>query len=1015
MLLLVGSLAEGSRRVDALIGLSRSVQRGGASGAEPKKGSSLGGASSSSSAASVASVSSAAGDVLGGRGGSGPNEGPTTWWGIPLDRLPGLQADVDLLNGLLEGNVAAEDKNVLSLYKKLRELGEARRDGDEAALDEMVKIASSMSSEESFAVARVFTHALNLVNVAENHHRFRMIRAEKRENQDHLVREDSFEGTIDRIFDQAKTGGGKVSKEEVYDQLLRQQVEIVLTAHPTEVNRKTILTKYRKISEALKKLCDPTITSFEKAENEALMRRTVASIWGSDEIRRTKPTPGKEAAGGIAVVESVLWDAVPSYCRKLDEQCFQSLGKMMPPDRVPVRFASWIGGDRDGNPNVTPQVTKEVVFTLRLRAAKLLLSDLHELHEDLAISKVYSDEMNALAEKVVNSKHEREKYRRVCGHLRQRLRATILFCEKGLEDLSQGGMGESLDRRERHDVWDDADPAPLFDVDELKETLRVMYDSLSSTGFGEVANGTLKDVMRKVTAFGLTLTPLDIREESDKHTEALDTITQHLGIGSYQEWDEDKRLKWLAEELAGKRPLFRTRDLDSLDFPEGVLKTLRTFEMASTLGPSATGAYVISQARTASDVLAVILLQKQFGMNSKNGKVMRVVPLFETLTDLENAPGVVDKLFSIPNYVKDVKGRQEIMVGYSDSAKDAGRLAACWAQYTAQEKMAAVSLKHKVELTFFHGKGGTVGRGGNPSVYRAVLAHPPNTINGRFRVTEQGEMITQNFGSLDMAERTLDIYTSAVLREAFVDHVKPTEKWRDTMAGLSKVSCDAYRKLVRKEPRFVPYFRQATPELELGILNIGSRPAKRKPKGGIESLRAIPWTFAWTQTRVNLSAWLGCGALNVKGAAMDDLREMYNNWPWFRETIDLVAMVLSKSDKSINKNYDTQLVDKNEEVLGIGEDIREMLAETRAGVLTVTGCSDVTAGFQLLTTSMNMRSPFIDPLNCIQAEVMKRYRTLAEKEEAGTLDSGGAANKLVVEDALRVCIKGIASGMRNSG
>ena len=540
--------------------------------------------------------------------------------------------------------------------------------------------------------------------------------------------------------------------------------------------------------------------------------------------------------------------------------------------------------------------------------------------------------MLALSDMIVGSKDHIEKYRRVLGHLILRMHATIKFCEDSLDLIKQGkpfDYAKIVSPSSQSDFYDDNNPQPIFHRSDLKDPLMTMYQSLSSTGYSEVADGKLKDLLRKFSAFGLTLTPLDIREESDKHTAALDAVTKSLGIGSYESWDEKTRLNWLNNELSSKRPLFRIRDVANMGYPDGVVKTLQTFEMASTLGSGSTGAYVISQARTASDVLAVMLLQKQFGMTSENGRMMRVVPLFETLTDLENAPDVVDTLFSSDNYLGAVKGVQEIMVGYSDSAKDAGRLAACWAQYTAQEKVSAVAQKYGVQLTFFHGKGGTVGRGGNPSVYRAVLAHPPNTINGRFRVTEQGEMITQNFGDVAQAKRTLDIYTSAVLRESFVKHVEPTEDWRSEMADLSELSCTAYRQLVRKEPRFVPYFRQATPELELGTLNIGSRPAKRNPKGGIESLRAIPWTFAWTQTRVHLSAWLGCGeALNPNDEEKQKkLRTMYNSWPWFRETIDLISMVLSKSDMSINANYDAQLVDKTEELMGLGK-VRKSAAST---------------------------------------------------------------------------------------
>lgn len=336
------------------------------------------------------------------------------------------------------------------------------------------------------------------------------------------------------------------------------------------------------------------------------------------------------------------------------------------------------------------------------------------------------------------------------------------------------------------------------------------------------------------------------------------------------------------------------------------------------------------------------------------------------------------------------------------------RLAACWAQYTSQEEMVKVADKHRVELTFFHGKGGTVGRGGNPALYRAVLSHPPNTINGRFRVTEQGEMIRQNFGSPDIAERTLDIYTAAVLRERFVQHVEPTQSWRDQMEQISEVSCKDYRHLVRDDPRFVPYFRQATPELELGILNIGSRPAKRNQAGGIESLRAIPWTFAWAQTRLNLSAWLGVGSgLNPASEKdKEELKDMYKNWPWFREIIDLLSMILSKTDFSISKNYDDLLVDKTDDLIALGNEVREKLVETRTSVLTVSGSKDFAGPHvQLLRATSKIRNPFLDPINCVQAELLKELRNM----------EGYSEIRQIREDALVMSINGISQGMRNSG
>lgn len=524
--------------------------------------------------------------------------------------------------------------------------------------------------------------------------------------------------------------------------------------------------------------------------------------------RRVKPTVQFEAAGGNAVIESVLWDAVPSYLRKLDAQCRVTLGKKLPVDTAPIKFASWIGGDRDGNPNCTPEVTLEVVTHQRLRAAKMFLKELNMLYSELAISSRFSKDLEKLAASVTESDDKQEKYRRVIGHLRKRLVRTVKDCEFKLQQITDSIHFTSSEHAFGALAgWENVEP--IIKSADLLEPLKVIYDSLVETGFELVADGHVSDIIRRVVTFGMTLVPLDIREESTKHTLAIDAITRYLGVGSYKEWDESARLNWLQSELNSKRPLFRMSDveLNTMGLDPDVKKTLMVYKVASELDPESLGAYVISQANTASDVLAVMLLQKQFGMTAKNGNLMRVVPLFETLDDLTNSPEQLKTLFSVTSYIGSIGGKQEVMVGYSDSAKDAGRLAACWAQYIAQEAMASVADKYGIELTFFHGKGGTVGRGGNPALYRAVLSHPPNTINGRFRVTEQGEMIRQNFGDLEIAQRSLDIYTAALLRESFVKRVEPKQEWRDQMQRVSDVSCAAYRHTVNEDPRFVPYFR----------------------------------------------------------------------------------------------------------------------------------------------------------------------------------------------------------------
>ena len=353
----------------------------------------------------------------------------------------------------------------------------------------------------------------------------------------------------------------------------------------------------------------------------------------------------------------------------------------------------------------------------------------------------------------------------------------------------------------------------------LTEDLMMMHRSLCATNNSVMADGFLSDILRNVSAFGLTLVPLDIRQESDLHEEAIDSITRFLGLGSYSQWDEETKLNWLTQQLASKRPLLRPgvwNDHPDV-FSPTAMDTLEIFRMVSEQHDGSLGAYVISQATTASDVLAVLLLQRDAGVKQP----LRVVPLFETLDDLNGAGETMKSLFSLPGYMGSIDGKQEVMIGYSDSAKDAGRLAASWAQYETQEELAQIARDHNVEMTFFHGKGGTVGRGGNPKTFQAILAHAPNTINGHFRVTEQGEMIYQNFGHFDRAQRTMDIYTSAVLAEKLTERAAPTPEWRGMMKTLSDISCEAYRQVVRFDERFVPYFRSATPELELSNLNIG--------------------------------------------------------------------------------------------------------------------------------------------------------------------------------------------------
>jgi len=880
---------------------------------------------------------------------------------------------------MLGNIIQSHDRDVYEAVERLRPLGRQWRKENPAALNEMVKEVKTYSPAKLLGVSRAFTHFLALSNSAENHHRIRRLRDGLKTSKYGLSpKGESSAGAIDRLVNSLK-----ISKDTILSSLSSQSVEIVLTAHPTEVNRKTMLQKHQRIKEILESMDRSDLIPFEQAKLAKELQSEIVSIWESDELRRSKPTPVDEARSGLAIVEDVLWHAVPSFLRKLDDISINELGKPLPLDIAPIKIASWMGGDRDGNPNVTPAITFEVSTLSRLLAAKLFRKDIVALKEELSIR-------SASAEVVAAANGAREPYRAILLNLEKRLDATISW-------LEQGGGGATPRRGDAVTV-----------TSEIMSPLIMMHKSLVATGHKEVADGPLVDTIRRLAAFGLSLMPLDLRQESTRHTEALTAITKYLGIGSYADWDEAKRRKWLETELASKRPLLpRGIDVSTIEgFSHSVVDTLKTFELAASLGPGSLGAYVISQCQQASDVLAVVLLQQDAGVTP----ALRVAPLFETLDDLERAADTVEALFSLEVYKKHIRGKQEIMVGYSDSAKDAGRLAASWAQYNSQEAMIAVAQKHGVELTFFHGKGGTVGRGGNPALYRAILAHPPKTINGRFRVTEQGEMITQNFGQVAIAERTLDLFTAGVLAERFVSRPEPKKEWREMMERLSDVSCKAYRKVVRETPQFVPYFRAATPELELSGLNVGSRPAKRNPKGGVESLRAIPWVFAWTQTRLNLPAWLGVGeAFNKEMQSKEGarvLKEMYKEWPWFNTLVDLLEMILVKSEERVAANYDAQLV-SDKASLALGKELRAKLHESSQAVLAVSEHPELQASNRVLLSSMAVRNPYVDPLNIIQAELLLRLRNSENKYTEHELK--------IMQDALLVTINGVANGMRNSG
>ncbi|HEV3486755.1 MAG TPA: phosphoenolpyruvate carboxylase, partial [Vicinamibacterales bacterium] len=536
---------------------------------------------------------------------------------------------------------------------------------------------------------------------------------------------------------------------------------------------------------------------------------------------------------------------------------------------------------------------------------------------------------------------------------------------------------------------------------QLREPLLLCHRSLVATGQGVIANGRLRELLRRVACFGLTLVRLDLRNHAERHTAAMDAITRHLGRGSYAEWDEDQRVAFLRAELQTGKPL--ASGLPHLD--DDLQDVVDTFRVAAQVHRESLGAYIVSMAQAPSDVLAVAFLQQQFGAT------LRIVPLFEQVQSLRAAAGTMRDLFAIPEYRQRLDGQHEVMIGYSDSAKDGGRLAANWELYKAQEAIVAVCREADVELTLFHGRGGSVGRGGGPT-YLAIQSQPPGSVEGRLRVTEQGEMIQAQFGLPDIALRTLEVYTTATLDAMLARAIEPPRAWREAMERLSAEAHRVYREVVYDHPHFIPYFRTATPEVELGAVPIGSRPARRSADGGVESLRAIPWVFAWTQTRLLLPTWLGAGEALAGALESGEgplLREMYARWPFFRSTLNLIEMVLAKADARIAGQYDCRLVPPDLQTLGA--DLRQRLQRTIDKLLEATGGERLLQENRVLRRSIEVRNPYVDPINLVQIELLRRLR--AGEQPAVPPPDAHTSDSLWY--AFMVTVNGIAAGMRNTG
>lgn len=885
-----------------------------------------------------------------------------------------LRRDIRQVTSILGETVArVEGRELFDLVESVRAHAKDDRISDLPALD----------LTTTTRLARVFTAYFHLANVTEQVHRG----AGMRERGD---RGAGLAQTLRRI----EAAG--VDRDQLAERLRRVSVRPVFTAHPTEVARRSTLDKLRRVAALLE---EP-----DTARRTRRLEEIIELLWQTDEIRVEPPEPIDEARNGVYYLEGLASGAIGDVLELLGE-LLDDLGVDLPLDARPLRFGSWIGGDRDGNPNVTPETTRDVLTLQAVHGLRLLQSMVNAARRNLSVSERISQvspEVRARTEELLPGLPEVEpRYRRLNAEEPYRLFLTCMHVRLGLTErrISSG---------ERHRPGRD-----YRDDSELLDDLLRLHRSVLDHQGPLIAGGDLERLVRTVAATGLTLATLDVREHADKHHHAvgqlLDRLASEADRPAYADLDPDARAEVLAHELAGGRPLAP----QPLPLDEDGRLTADTFatirQALDTLGPRTIESYIISMTRGADDVLAAVVLAREAGLVDLVGGVARIgfVPLLETVVELERTEQILDDLFSDPSYRRLLALRgdaQEVMLGYSDSNKAGGIATSQWQIRQAQRRAREVARRHGVRLTFFHGRGGSVGRGGGP-MYDAIIALPSGTIDGEVKITEQGEVISDKYALPVLARNNLELMLAATL-EASVLHRAArrtgteARRWDDAMDVVSARSHTAYRALV-DQPALTDYFLASTPVDLLGALHIGSRPARRPDSGGgLENLRAIPWVFGWTQSRQIVPGWYGVGSgLAAADGHREVLREMYRDWAFFRTFLDNVSMTLVKTDLDIAARYVGALAPA--EVRSVLDDIRAEYDLTVEQVLAVTGDEALLDRDPVLRTTLEIRDNYLEPLHHLQIQLLARHRRGEDDPE--------------LERALLLTINGIAAGMRNTG
>ncbi|GAB1394203.1 phosphoenolpyruvate carboxylase [Rhodocyclaceae bacterium] len=908
-----------------------------------------------------------------------------------LDRDAPLFDDIRLLGRLL-GDIIREQEGeaVFNIVERIRQLSiRLHRDADQSARVELDELLNGLTREQTNLVVRAFSYFSHLANIAEDQHHLRRAHARM------LTGATPGPGTVAHAAARAAELGLPAS--QLADFFAKADIAPVLTAHPTEVQRKSILDCQWKTARLLDARNRLPLTPAEYEENEEALRRTVLTLWQTRMLRTAKLAVMDEVNNALAYYDTTFLRELPRLHNSIEDQ-FDTL--------VPafLRPGSWIGGDRDGNPFVTADILKSALNAQSRKAFSYYLEQVHQLGGELSSSELLvkiSDDLRGLVERSPdrNPHRDDEPYRRAIAGIYARLATTA----------------RELDHMEalRHAV---ADAPPYANCAEFLAELDIIDRSLRENGATLLARGRLRRLRRAVELFGFHLAPLDLRQNSDVHARVVHELFETARPGTeYEKRSEEGRIALLLAELATPRLLASPY----FAYSEETAGELAIFhaarEMHQRYGKQAIQNVIISKNEGVSDILEVALLLKEVGLlRPREGELdVNIVPLFETIGDLERCGAVMDKLFSLPAYRRLLKSHgdlQEVMLGYSDSNKDGGFLMSNWALYRAEIVLVEVFRMRGVQLRLFHGRGGTVGRGGGPS-YEAILAQPAGAVQGAIRITEQGEVIASKYANPELGRRNLEVLVAATLEATLLprEHDDPQPDCLAAMAELADHAFTAYRALVYETPGFEDYFWESTVIGEIAQLNIGSRPASRKKTRAIEDLRAIPWVFSWSQCRLMLPGWYGFGSAyrayqekrNGKGLPL--LQRMVKEWGFFRTLLANMDMVLAKTDIALAERY-AGLVQDEALRNAILPRLKDEWQATIDALLAITGERELLANNPLLSRSIKNRYPYLNPLNHLQVELLRRYRSGAPWSDDPRVQSG-----------IHLTINGVAAGLRNSG